>query len=146
MKFPAAKSSLRKKRSSRANGPGRVPIMKLGMLSLEAFAVAAETIPAFSAYADYEDWLDAREGLLMGLALGGVDAELTPVSLTALLAWARITGTQPDEASLDRLAAWPHAVRLAPTRRRDPVCNVPDFATLLRPRRAEATWCPPPLA
>jgi hypothetical protein len=99
--------------------PGRRPIMKIGMLSLEAFAVAAETIPALSAYADYEDWLDAREGLLMGLAMGGVDAELTPVSLTALLAWGKLTGTQPDEASLDRLAALLYAVRLAPSRRRD---------------------------
>jgi hypothetical protein len=60
--------------------------MKVGMLSLEAFAVAAETIPAFFAYADYKDWLDAREGLLMGLAFAGSDAELTPISLTALLA------------------------------------------------------------
>jgi hypothetical protein len=133
MKFPAAKSSLQKKGSSRANRRGRVPIMKLGMLSSETFAVAAETIPAFSAYADYGDWLDAREGLLMGYAMCGVDAEFTPVSLTALLAWGRLTETQPDEASLDRLATWLHAVRLAPTWRRDPVCDAPDFATLLPP-------------
>jgi len=83
------------------------------MLSPQAFAVAAATIPAFSVYADYEDWLDAREGLLMGLAFTGVDADLTPVPLTALLAWARLTGTEPNEAALDRLAALAHAVRLA---------------------------------
>ena len=82
--------------------------MKIGMLSPQAFAVAAETIPAFSAYVHYEDWLDAREGLRMGLALAGVEAELTPVSLTALLRWARLTGIEPDEAALDRLAALAH--------------------------------------
>lgn len=108
MKFPAAKSSLRKKGSNSGSGAGRGPTMKIGMLSLQAFAAAAETFPAFSAYADYEDWLDTREGLLMGLAFAGVDAELTPVSLTALLAWARTTGIRPDEAALDHLAALAH--------------------------------------
>ena len=83
------------------------------MLSPQAFAVAAATIPAFSVYADYEDWLDAREGLRMGLAFAGVEAEVTSGSLNALLAWARLTGTEPDEAALDRLAAVAHAVRLA---------------------------------
>ena len=87
--------------------------MKVGTLSPQAFAVAAATIPAFSVYADYEDWLDAREGLVMGLAFTGVAADLTPVPLTALLAWARLTGTEPDETALDRLAALVHAVRLA---------------------------------
>ncbi len=92
----------------------REPPVAVGMLSPQAFAVAAATIPALSAYSDYADWLDAREGLQMGLALGGVDADLTPVSLTALLAWARLTGTEPDEAALDRLAALARAVRFAP--------------------------------
>jgi hypothetical protein len=130
----------------------REPAVTVGILSPQAFAVAAVTIPALSAYSDYEDWRDAREGLQMGLAFGGVDAELTPVSLTALLAWARLTGIEPDEAALDRLAALARAVRLAPkaaalatitrrdfdawVERRDAVCDARDFDGWLRRRRA----------
>ena len=129
----------------------REPSVTVGMLSPPAFAVAAVTIPAFSAYSDYEDWRDAREGLQMGLVFGGVDAELTPVSLTALLAWARLTGNEPDEAALDRLSVLARAVRLAPkavaqatiTRRdfdagvdrRDAVRGARDFDDWLRRRR-----------
>jgi hypothetical protein len=130
----------------------REPSVTVGVLSPQAFAVAAVTIPAFSAYSDYEDWRDAREGLQMGLAFGGVDAELTPVSLTALLAWARLTGSVPDEAALDRLADLARAARLASkavalatiTRRdfdawierRDAVRDARDFDGWLRRRRA----------
>ena len=130
----------------------REPAVTVGILSPQAFAVAAVTIPALSAYSDYEDWRDAREGLQMGLAFGGVDAELTPVSLTALLAWARLTGSVPDEAALDRLADLARAARLASkavalatiTRRhfdawierRDAVRDARDFDGWLRRRRA----------
>ena len=133
----------------------REPSVTVGMLSPQAFAVAAVTIPAFSVYSDYEDWRDAREGLQMGLAFGGVDAELTPVSLAALLAWARLTGTEPDEVALDRLAGLARAARLASkaaalatiTRRdfdawmerRDVVRDGRDFDGWLRRRRARRT-------
>jgi hypothetical protein len=90
------------------------PTSTIGMLTPHAFADAAAANPAFAAYADYDDWLDAREGLRMGLALGGVDAEFAPVSPTALLAWAYLTASEPDEAALDRLAAFVRAARLAP--------------------------------
>jgi hypothetical protein len=90
------------------------PATTIGMLTPQAFAAAAATMPALAAYADYDDWLDAREGLRMGLAFGGVDTEFAPVSLTALLAWAHLTGSEPDEAALDRLATFVRAVRLAP--------------------------------
>jgi hypothetical protein len=89
------------------------PATAIGMLTPRAFAAAAATMPALAAYADYDDWLDAREGLRMGLAFGGVEAEFAPVSLTALLAWARLTGDEPDEAALDRLATFVRALRLA---------------------------------
>lgn len=84
------------------------------MLAARAFVVAAATIPALAVYADYDDWLDAREGVKMGLAFGGVDAEFTTVSLTALLAWARLTDHDPDEAALDHLATLVRVIRLAP--------------------------------
>ena len=128
------------------------PTVTVGMLSPEAFALAAITIPALSGYSDYEDWRDAREGLQMGLAFAGVDAELTPVSLTALLAWSRLAKIEPDETALDRLAALARAVRLAPravalatfTRRdfedwvdrRDATCDARDFDDWRRRRRA----------
>jgi len=122
----------------------------VGMLTPSAFAAAAAMMPALAAYADYDDWLDAREGLRMGLAFGGVDAEFAPVSLTALLAWTRLTGREPDEAALDRLAAFVRAVRLAASpaalaaisRRDFYACDrfdrtggVRDFAAWLRRRR-----------
>jgi hypothetical protein len=118
----------------------------IGMLTPHAFAAAAAT-PALGAYADYDDWLDAREGLQMSLALAGVDAEFTPVSLTALLAWARLTESEPDDAALDRLAAFVHSVRLAPNSAAlaaisqsdfdacDRIGGVGDFAAWLRRRR-----------
>jgi hypothetical protein len=92
----------------------RQSAVTLGLLTPEAFAAAATTIPALAAYADYDDWLDARDGQRMGLALGGVDAEFAPVSLTALLAWARLTRSKLDEAALDRLAGFVRAVRQTP--------------------------------
>ncbi|MGA2491734.1 MAG: hypothetical protein ABSF67_02155 [Roseiarcus sp.] len=90
------------------------PATTIGILTPRAFAAAAATVPALAAYADYDDWLDARDGLRMGLAFGGVDSEFAPVSLTALLAWTHLTGNEPDEAALDRLATFVRAVRFAP--------------------------------
>jgi hypothetical protein len=125
------------------------PAPTIGLLTPETFAAAAAAMPALAAYADYDDWLDAREGLRMGLAFGGVDSEFAPVSLTALLAWGRLTGEKPDEAALDRLATFVRAVRLAPNpvalaaiERRDfdvfgPLGGAGDFAAWLRRRRAQ---------
>jgi hypothetical protein len=126
------------------------PIVTVGMLSPQAYAVAAMTSPAFSVYSDYEDWRDAREGRRMSLAFAGVDAELTQVSLTALIAWSSLTGIEPDEVALDSLAAFSRALRLAPnavalattTRRdfdacadrRDALCGARDFDAWLRRR------------
>jgi len=124
------------------------PAPAIGVLTPETFAAAAATMPALAAYADYDDWLDAREGLRMGLAFGGVDSEFAPVSLTALVAWARLTGEEPDEAALDRLATFVRAVRLASNpvalaaiSRRDfdvfgPLGGAGDFAAWLRRRSA----------
>jgi len=130
----------------------REPIVTVGILSPQAFAVAAKTIPALSVYSDYEDWRDAREGRQMSLAFAGGDAELTPVSLTALLAWSSLTGIEPNEVALDSLAALSRALRLAPnavalattTRhdfdacvdRRDALCGARDFDGWLRRRSA----------
>jgi hypothetical protein len=127
------------------------PTTAIGILTPQAFAAAAATMPALAAYADYDDWLDAREGLRMGLAFGGVDSELAPVSLTALRAWARLTASEPDEAALDRLASFVRAVRLSPNptalaaigRRDFDACDrsgrtdgAEDFAAWLRRRRS----------
>lgn len=92
----------------------RESVAAIGILKPSAFDAAAAAIPTLAGYADYDDWLDAREGSQMGLALAGVDAELVPVSLDALLAWARMTAGAPDEAELDRLAALVRLVRLTP--------------------------------
>ena len=91
----------------------REPISAIGLLSPSGFDAVAR-LPAFAAYGDYSDWLDAREGVRMSLAFAGVDVEFTPVSLTAMVAWSRLAGGPIDETELDRLAAFALAVRRAP--------------------------------
>ena len=86
----------------------------IGVFSRQAFAFAHPALPMLAGYADYDDWLDLQEGRWMGLELGGADAELVPVTVPALLAWARLSQTEPDEEALDQLADFARAVRAAP--------------------------------
>jgi hypothetical protein len=86
----------------------------IGVFSRQAFAFAHPALPMLAGYADYDDWLDLQEGRWMGLEFGGADAELVPVTVPALLAWARLSQSEPDEEALDQLADFARAVRAAP--------------------------------
>lgn len=60
---------------------------------------------AFSLAERYEDWLDEREGLLIGLSAAGVQAIRIEVKLEKLLVWCARRSAAPDESALDRFAA-----------------------------------------
>ena len=57
------------------------------------------------AYADYDDWLDVREGLQLGLAIAGVDVRIVRIELSSFLTWCGRAGRQSGEESLDDFAA-----------------------------------------
>ena len=51
--------------------------------------MGAKIIPEFCEHPSYEDWLDCREGLFMGLSMSGVDSRLVDVSLKDFLLGAK---------------------------------------------------------
>lgn len=53
----------------------------------------------------YEDWLDEREGLAIGLSAAGVRAITITVNLDKFLAWCATEAVTADENALDRFAA-----------------------------------------
>lgn len=77
----------------------------IGLLAREEFAWARLALPDLNHYADYDDWLDAREGLQLGLSMAGVDARIVVVELRRFLAWRRLTGMHANEGALDAFAA-----------------------------------------
>jgi hypothetical protein len=55
--------------------------------------------------ADYQDWLDDRYGLTVGLCAGGVEARMVSVSLCAFLTWRQFANGSTSQTSLDDFAA-----------------------------------------
>lgn len=53
----------------------------------------------------YQDWLDEREGLLIGLAAAGVRTIRIAVDLERFLAWCTADSIALDDAALDRFVA-----------------------------------------
>jgi hypothetical protein len=76
----------------------------IGLFDAADFDHARSQIPDLTAYCDYEDWRDAREGLRMGLAMAGVEAVLVSVRLDSFLRWRAFAGRPNDEAALDAFA------------------------------------------
>lgn len=76
----------------------------VGLFEAAEFARAQAEMPELAAWSDYEDWLDSREGLRMGLAMAGVDAQLVRVRLDSFRAWRTLAGAASDEAALDAFA------------------------------------------
>lgn len=60
--------------------------------------------PAFQLPDHYEEWLDERDGLLIGLSAAGVRAVHVRIDLDKFLAW-DAPDRALDEAALDRFAA-----------------------------------------
>jgi hypothetical protein len=77
----------------------------IGIVAEEEFADAQAAIGELKSYCDYEDWLDARWGLHIGLAMAGVYARMVVVDLASFLGWRDRTGKPADERSLDAFAA-----------------------------------------
>ena len=83
---------------------GMVPAF-VGVFEATEFSIARSVILGLRTYADYNDWLDVREGLQIGLAMAGVDARIIRIELSSFLAWCGRAGRQPSEEALDAFAA-----------------------------------------
>ena len=99
----------------------------IGIVAEEEFADAQAAIGELMGYSDYEDWLDARWGLCIGLAMAGVDARMVVVDLASFLGWRDRTGKAADERSLDAFASL--AARSSPS-------------SWLRPTQPFRRWSP----
>ena len=82
----------------------------IGLIAETAFAERAQ-IPWLDDYSDYEDWLDSRLGLQMGLAMSGVEAAVVHVGLAEFREWCALTRTTPNEDALDTFAALAQSAR-----------------------------------
>jgi len=74
-------------------------------LGEDDFQDARAAIPDFAQSLDYEDWLDDRYGLTVGLCSSGVDARIVTVDLSTFLAWCRSVGSAPTEKNLHLFAS-----------------------------------------
>lgn len=73
-------------------------------LDEDDFKHARASIPDFGQSPDYDDWLDDRYGLTVGLCSSGVDARIVTVDLSSFLAWCRFAKLAPTEKGLDDFA------------------------------------------
>ena len=76
----------------------------VGVVSEADFERARDYISELSNYRDYDDWLDSRYGHLMGLSLGGDEADLKTVAVDDFLDWCGVRGMLPSENALDAYA------------------------------------------
>jgi hypothetical protein len=77
----------------------------IGIVAEDEFADTRAAIAELKGYSDYEDWLDARWGLCIGLAMAGVNASMVVVDLASFLRWLDRTGKVADERTLDAFAS-----------------------------------------
>jgi hypothetical protein len=83
----------------------------IGIFPEREFARARAEIADLAGYLDYDDWLDSREGLQIGLDMAGVDATIVGVSLSSFLEWRDLTGASSDQRALDAFAWAALAIR-----------------------------------
>jgi hypothetical protein len=107
----------------------QVKSASIGLVAEREFERARTEIVELAAYSSYRDWLDAREGLQIGLSMAGVEATTVCVSLSAFLRWRALTGASCDERALDAFAALVSTVRGADGLRVLAVVGGYDFAT-----------------
>ena len=77
----------------------------IAMLSEAEFHRLKSRCPALQLPDRYNDWLDEREGLLVGLSAAGMRTIPVPVDPEKFLAWSAADAIALDEAALDRFAA-----------------------------------------
>ncbi len=85
-------------------GKAHVQTRAIGLLDAGDFERARAEIADLASYVDYDDWLDAREGVQMGLAMAGVDAATVRVDVASLQEWSALTERPCDERALDAFA------------------------------------------
>ena len=86
----------------------------IALLDSADFIRAKKLVEDFDQWETFEDYLDDREGLRMGLAFAGRSIELAPISLDLFLAWCRATGGRVNAVRLDEFAALMEAMRRVP--------------------------------
>jgi hypothetical protein len=77
----------------------------IGIVAQDEFADTQAAIGELTGYSDYQDWIDARWGLCVGLAMTGIDARMVAVDLASFLGWLDWTGKPADERGLDAFAS-----------------------------------------
>jgi hypothetical protein len=83
----------------------------IGLVAEREFALAQAEIADLARYIHYDDWLDSREGMQIGLSAAGVDAAMVRVSLRSFVEWRDLTGASSDQPALDAFAALALTVR-----------------------------------
>jgi hypothetical protein len=106
----------------------QIETVAIGIVAETEFHRARSAISDLAHCCDYNDWLDAREGLQMGLAMAGVEARIVPVSLSSFLEWSRLSGRAPDERALDAFASLASGARNSSDLRVFAVVGELDFA------------------
>ena len=94
---------LDRRNSALVDNGSRVKDVVIGLVSEREFARAQAEIVDLANYVDYDDWLDAREGQQIGLAMAGVDAAKVCVSLSSFLQWRGLTEASCDERRARRV-------------------------------------------
>ncbi len=107
----------------------QVKTVAIGLLAESEFDQARASIADLADHRNYEDWLDSREGLQIGLSMAGVDATIVCVSLSSFLEWRGLTGASSDERALDAFAALALIVRNSRASKALAVVSEFDFAT-----------------
>jgi hypothetical protein len=79
-------------------------IEPLAVLSADEFDRGRGIIDDLANHCTYEDWIECREGVYLGLSLGGIDARLVNVSLNGFLDWCERRSITPTERALDAYA------------------------------------------
>ena len=87
-----------KRRSNRSR------VEAIAALGEADFQRARTAIRDFAKSLDYEDWLDDRFGLTVGLCSSGVDARIVTVDLSSFLAFCRSARLAPTEKNLHLFA------------------------------------------
>ena len=85
--------------------------MEFAIIRCDEFELAKAKMSDLNWCRDYEDWLDFREGSLLGLAMAGERVSVVHVDLGAFLGWCSDHSRRPDQSALDgyakRVAAHP---------------------------------------
>ena len=106
----------------------QIETVVIGLVVEKDFDRARSAISGLAGCADYDDWLDARQGRQISLGMAGVDARIVPVSLSSFLEWSRLNGISPNEPAFDAFAALASAVRNSSNLTVFAVVGEPDFA------------------